>query len=158
MGQGYDGTGKIRCVQARVTREYPNAKFVHCRNHLLNLAICHACKTAMSQKSESVSAVLRNFEPKEETPADLYANHDTKTMSTASSLHKAFLSFDFVIAHCVVGKPLDTLNPLLNSMQDPVCDLVKASEHAVSLRDVLLKKKKGMTPHTLTKSGKKQLP
>ncbi|MBV2113370.1 MAG: DUF4371 domain-containing protein [Candidatus Thiodiazotropha sp. (ex Ctena orbiculata)] len=192
VGQGYDGAGnmagKIRGVQARVTQEYPNAKYVHCRNHRLNLAICHACRvtfvqsmftvvgdilffltnspkrqavyethrnnaemlkklcpTRWSQHSESVSAFLRNFEPIEETLSDLQVYHDTKTMSTASSLHKAILSFDFVIALCVVGKPLDTLNPLSNSMQDPACDLVKASEHAVSLRDVLLQKRDDAT-------------
>ena len=170
--------GKIRGVQASAPQEYPNAKYVHCRNYRSNLAICNACEAAFvqsmftvvgdilffltnspkgqaaykthrnnvgmlkqlcptrwSQHSESVSAFLRNFEPREETLADLQANHDTK--STASSLHKVILSFDFVIALCLVGKLIDTLNPLSNSMQDPACDLVKASEHAVSLRDVL---------------------
>ena len=62
-------------------------------------------------------------------------------MSTASSLHKAILSFDFIIALCVVGKPLDTINPRSNSMQDATCDLVKASEHAMALHEVLLQKK-----------------
>ena len=133
VGQGYDDAGnmagKIRGVQARVTQGYPNAKYVHCRNHRLNLATCHACKTALvqskftvvggilvfltnspkrqaaylahsnnaemliklcltrwSQHSEGISAFFRNFEPIEETLVDLQTNHDTMTMSTASSL------------------------------------------------------------------------
>ena len=53
--------------------------------------------------------------------SDLQANQDTNTMSTASSLHKAITSFDFTIALCVVKTPLDILNLLSNSMQDPVC-------------------------------------
>ena len=75
-----------------------------------------------------------------------------------SLLHciKQFYHLTSSLLYAVIGKPLDTLNPLLNSMQDLACDLVKASGHAVSLRDILLQKR--MTPHTLTKSGKKQLP
>lgn len=188
VGQGYDGagnmSGKIRGVQARVTQQYPNAKYVHCRNHRLNLAICHACRIAFvqsmftvvgdtlffltnspkrvaiyqqhndnaemlkklcptrwSQHSESVSAFYRNFEAIEETLVDLQTNTDTKTMSTASSFHKAILTFDFIIALCVAGKPLDILTPLSNAMQDPTCDLVKASDHAMALQDVLLQKR-----------------
>ena len=46
-----------------------------------------------------------------------------------------------MISLCVVGKPLDTLNPLSNSMQDPKCDLVRASEHAIALHEALLQKR-----------------
>ena len=45
-----------------------------------------------------------------------------------------------MIALCVVVKPLDTLNPMPNSMQDPTCDFVKASEHAIALLEVYLHK------------------
>ena len=100
------------------------------------------CPTRWSLHSESVSAFLRNFEATAETLVDLQSNHDTKTMSSGSSLHKAIQSFDFIIALCVVGKPLDTLNPLSNSMQDPTCDLVKASEHAMALHVVCFKNRR----------------
>ena len=43
-----------------------------------------------------------------------------------------------MIALCVVVKPLGTLNPMLNSMQDPTCNFVKASEHALALNVVFL--------------------
>ena len=46
-----------------------------------------------------------------------------------------------MISLCVVEKPLDTLNPLSNSMQDPTCDLVRASEHAIALHEVSLQKR-----------------
>jgi hypothetical protein len=41
--------GRIRGVQAKFSEDYPNAKYVHCRNHRLNLAICHACRVAFVQ-------------------------------------------------------------------------------------------------------------
>jgi hypothetical protein len=48
VGQGYDGAwnmaGRIRGEQARFAEASPHAKYVHCRNHRLNLAICHACR------------------------------------------------------------------------------------------------------------------
>ena len=46
--QGYDGaanmSGKHRGVQARVKQIVPQATYVHCKAHSLNLAIVHACK------------------------------------------------------------------------------------------------------------------
>ena len=188
VGQGYDGagnmSGRIRGVQARFAAEHPNAKYVHCRNHRLNLAICHACRVAFvqsmltvvgdtlffltsspkrlgiyrqhsdngeklrklcptrwSQHSESVAAFHKNFGPILETLIDLQVGMATKTMSTASSLQRAMLSFDFVIALCVVSKPLNLLNPLSDSMQDPTCDLVKASKHALVLEGMLRQKR-----------------
>lgn len=48
VGQGYDGAGNIgghtRGAQARISSQYPTAKYVHCKNHSLNLAIIHTCK------------------------------------------------------------------------------------------------------------------
>ena len=48
VGQGYDGAGNMsgntRGAQARISTQYPTAKYVHCKNHSLNLAIVHACK------------------------------------------------------------------------------------------------------------------
>lgn len=53
------------------------------------------------------------------------------------ALHKAILSIDFVVALGVVGKLLDTLNSFSKSMPDSSCDLVKVSEHAMNLCEVL---------------------
>lgn len=190
VGQGYDGAGnmqgRIRGVQARFSEEYPNAKYVHCRNHRLNLAICHACRVAFvqsmftivgdilffmtcspkrlaiykhhndngeklrklcptrwSQHSESVSAFHKNFSAISETMTDLQVirGMDTKTVSSAAAFQKAMLSFDFIIALCAVSGPLDILNPLSDSMQDPNCDLVKASDHALTLHGLLQEKR-----------------
>lgn len=188
VGQGYDGAGnmagRIRGVQARFAEAYPHAKYVHCRNHRLNLAICHACRVAFvqsmfttvgdilffltnspkriaiyqqhsdngeklrklcptrwSQHSESVSAFYKNFSAIADTLTDLQVGMDTNTMSTASALQKAMMSFDFVISLCVVSGPLDFLNPLSDSMQDPNCDLVKASDHALSIHGLLGEKR-----------------
>ncbi|XP_053381948.1 52 kDa repressor of the inhibitor of the protein kinase-like [Mercenaria mercenaria] len=188
VGQGYDGAGNMsgchRGVQARFSAEFPNAKYIHCRNHRLNLAICHACRVAFvqsmftvvgdvlffitsspkrlgvysshnddgealkkfcptrwSQHSESITAFYTHFKSIVETLTDLQVGMDTKTMSTASSLQKAVLSFDFVVALCCVSGPLDTLNPLTDSMQDPQCDLVKAAQHAKVLHGLLAERR-----------------
>ena len=152
VGQGYDGArnmaGKIRGVQGRVAKQYPNAKYVHCRNHRLNLAICHVCKIAFvqsmftvvgdilffltnspkwqaaysahaknsemlkqlcptrwSQHSESVSAFFRNFEPIQETLADLQTHNDTKTMHISTELIlNVFLKYYYVKRTCPNGQ------------------------------------------------------
>ena len=48
VGQGYDGvgnmSGRTKGAQARISSLYPTAKYVHCKNHSLNLAIVHICK------------------------------------------------------------------------------------------------------------------
>lgn len=46
--QGYDGAsnmlGKTNGVQALVRNHSPDAVYVHCKAHCLNLAIVHSCK------------------------------------------------------------------------------------------------------------------
>lgn len=48
VGQRYDGAGNMsghtKGAQARIVSRYPKAKYVHCKNHSLNLAIVHTCK------------------------------------------------------------------------------------------------------------------
>ena len=43
VGQGYDGASFMSSskngVQAKVAAQYPNATYVHCHSHILNLAI-----------------------------------------------------------------------------------------------------------------------
>ena len=47
VGQGYDGaavmSGSKNGVQKKVSDAYPNAIYVHCRSHVLNLALAGAC-------------------------------------------------------------------------------------------------------------------
>ncbi len=47
VGQGYDGAGNMKGpykgVQARISALHPDAVYVHCRNHCLNLALVHSC-------------------------------------------------------------------------------------------------------------------
>ncbi|CAG2209777.1 unnamed protein product [Mytilus edulis] len=46
--QGYDGaanmSGKYNGVQARISSIIPEATYVHCKSHCLNLAVVHSCK------------------------------------------------------------------------------------------------------------------
>ena len=48
VGQGYDGaavmSSPINGVQAKIAAEYPNATYVHCRPHVLCLALSPSCK------------------------------------------------------------------------------------------------------------------
>lgn len=48
VGQGYDGAvvmrSPINSVQAKIAAEYPNATYVHCRSHVLSLALSSSCK------------------------------------------------------------------------------------------------------------------
>lgn len=48
VGQGYDGTCVMspskNGVQAKIAAEYPNATYVHCRSHVLSLALSSSCK------------------------------------------------------------------------------------------------------------------
>ena len=49
VGQGYDGaTSSRNGVQAEVAEKYPNARYVHRRSHVLNLAISSGCKAVQS--------------------------------------------------------------------------------------------------------------
>ena len=52
MGQGYDGVSVMNSsrngVQAKVAAQYPNAVYVHCGSHVLNLAIASGCKNVRS--------------------------------------------------------------------------------------------------------------
>ena len=52
VGQGYDGASVMSSskngVQAKVAAQYPNATYVHCRSHVLNLAISSGCKAVQS--------------------------------------------------------------------------------------------------------------
>lgn len=47
VGQGYDGAsvmkGSFNGVQALIKKQYPEALYVHCCSHSLNLALCHSC-------------------------------------------------------------------------------------------------------------------
>ena len=52
VGQGYDGASVMSSsrngVQAKVAEKYPNATYVHCKSHVLNLAISSGCKAVRS--------------------------------------------------------------------------------------------------------------
>ena len=52
IAQGYDGasvmSGSRIGVQAKVREKYPNATYVHCRFHVLNLAVSSGCNNVPS--------------------------------------------------------------------------------------------------------------
>ena len=52
VGQGYDGAAVMSSskngVQAKIAEKYPHAKYIHCRSHVLNLAISNSCTSVPS--------------------------------------------------------------------------------------------------------------
>ena len=48
IAQGYDGAAVMSSskngVQSKIREKYPNAAYVHCYSHVLNLAIASGCK------------------------------------------------------------------------------------------------------------------
>ena len=52
VGQGYDGATTMssskKGVQSRIIQHHPNAMYVHCRSHVLNLAIAKSCESVPS--------------------------------------------------------------------------------------------------------------
>lgn len=54
-GQGYDGartmSGEFRGCATRILQQYPNAIYVHCANHSLNLAVGDVCGTPVIRNS-----------------------------------------------------------------------------------------------------------
>ena len=47
VGHGYDGSSKNR-VQAKIAKVFPNATYVYCQSHVLNLAISSRCTSVPS--------------------------------------------------------------------------------------------------------------
>ena len=65
VGQGYDSAGNMsghtRGAQARISSQYPTAKYVHCKNNSLNLAIIHTCKQRIISNMFTTLRELLNF-------------------------------------------------------------------------------------------------
>ena len=65
VGKGYDGAGNmsghIRGVQGRIQESYPNATYIHCKAHSLNLAIGSSCKVKPVQNMYDTAQKLLQF-------------------------------------------------------------------------------------------------
>ena len=55
VAQGYDGaavmSSSMNGVQSKIREKYPNATYVHCRSHVLNLAIASGCRNVPSVRN-----------------------------------------------------------------------------------------------------------
>ena len=74
---------------------------------------------------------------------------DRNTCLSASSFVKMMESFHFVITVCVCKSLLPHLTPLNEHLQDPQCDLVKASSHAETLCGLMQNKRENATWSTI---------
>ncbi len=65
VGQGYDGAGNMSGsasgVQARISALNPDAVYIHCRNHCLNLALIHSCKVPCIRNMYNTLGELLKF-------------------------------------------------------------------------------------------------
>lgn len=65
VGQGYDGasamSGKFKGCAARITAIYPQALYVHCMNHVLNLSVGDSCTVPMIRNALGIMNEIINF-------------------------------------------------------------------------------------------------
>lgn len=65
IGQGYDGAsamkGSFKGVQAIVKKSFPQALYVHCSSHSLNLALCHSCSVPCARNCIGIVKAVTNF-------------------------------------------------------------------------------------------------
>jgi hypothetical protein len=65
IGQGYEGAfvlkGPFKGVQAIVKKFFPQALYVHCNSHSLNLALCHSCNVLFARNCIGTVKAVTNF-------------------------------------------------------------------------------------------------
>lgn len=65
VAQTYDGahvmSGVTGGTQAIVKQSYPNADYIHCKAHVLNLVLLHACNHQDTTKFFSTLSTLASF-------------------------------------------------------------------------------------------------
>ncbi|XP_033221040.1 52 kDa repressor of the inhibitor of the protein kinase-like [Belonocnema kinseyi] len=65
IGQGYDGAAAMKgCfngVQAVIRKSHPEALYVHCCSHSLNLALCHSCQIQSARNTIGIIKSVGNF-------------------------------------------------------------------------------------------------
>lgn len=151
-GQGYDGasnmSGVRQGVQARVCQVHPNAAYIHCQSHALNLCIVHGCddgivKDMMTKVQEiafsfSYSA-KRQFQFQEmlsETPdareemgkrRKLRTLCETRWSARADSLSTFKASFDVVV------KALEFLHTIKDSKARCFLNIILSFEFIMAL-------------------------
>ena len=127
--QGYDGAANMsgihRGVQARIKETVPEASYVHCKAHNLNLAIVHACKEPLIRNlMDTVQAIafafdysakrLLNFKENLETTDDnvkegMGKRQKLKTLCETRWASRSDSLFTFLTAFPVVVSSLDDL-------------------------------------------------
>ena len=90
VGQGYDGcsvmSGSKNGLARKILDQYPNAVYVHCRSHVLNLAIAGACKDVEPIRDlfgnvGKVTSFLRDGAKRNEIFKEIAANEDNEFLT-----------------------------------------------------------------------------
>jgi len=65
VGQGYDGaaamSGRFKGVQSIIREDHPQALYVHCSSHVLNLALSHSCMIPAIRNTIGTIKSIGNF-------------------------------------------------------------------------------------------------
>ena len=118
VAQGYDGagnmSGKHRGVQARIKQLNPNTVYVHCRNHVLNLAICHTCRVPQIRNTYASLGEILYFICVSPKRFDIFLTNNPdgsrikKFCETRWSIHSESIT-SFVSNFSAIAQPLDEL-------------------------------------------------
>lgn len=126
--QGYDGaanmSGKHRGVQARVRQIVPQATYVHCKAHSLNLAIVHACREPLvrnimdtvqqisfcfNESGKRMVAFRYELVQDDEVKADMGRRAKLQTLCDTRWASRSDALFTFLSAYPVVVSSLEEL-------------------------------------------------
>ena len=135
--QGYDGAGNmsghIRGAQGRIQKSYPNATYIHCKAHSLNLAIGSSCKVRPIQNRYDTAQKLLQFI----TASPKRHNFLPKVKQFSSTRWSARAESTSSIIHCF--QPIyDSLVALQSDDDTSVRTAATALANAITKTDFLI--------------------
>ena len=124
-------SGQFRGVQAIIREEFPNAIYVHCSAHSLNLAICHSCTVQPVRNCiGTVSNVVNFFHyPKRNQELKAKVLEQLNSSSTLLSLCET----RWVEKHnAAVERFVDLYKPLVSALEELEMDSNKETSSKAS--------------------------
>ncbi|KAL4141563.1 hypothetical protein QTP88_004184 [Uroleucon formosanum] len=160
-GQGYDGaaamSGKYNGVQAHIREIYPNAIYVHCSAHSLNLGVSkscsvpeiplhylkqkktlkRSCETRWIKRYHAVHDFLELYEFVEEALEDISMWNDHDTSDKARCLRSCILNVEFILSLVILNKGFALGLALSKCLQTISIDLKEAMALAKNTKQEL---------------------
>ena len=121
-GQGYDGaaamSGRFNGVQRHISEEFPNAPYVHCAAHSLNLAVSDACNERPIKNCLGTISSVYNFLNTAKRQAVLQENvGKIKGPEERIQKLKQLCPTRWVERHNSVITFLELFNPVVNTLE-----------------------------------------